>query len=292
MTPQPVVFECDGTPLVGLLHRAASPSKRGVLIVVGGGPQYRLGGHRQLLLWARRLAAAGFHVLRFDYRGMGDSYGEFRGFEHVDRDIAAALDAFNQQIPDLKEITLWGECDAASAILFSAWRHRAVRSLVLLNPWARTEAGQAKTILKHYYWERLRQPSFWKKLLTLRFNPFAAASSALSQIGKAMGSGASTAASETPDDESAKPLPDRLLNGFQRFDGRVMLVMSGLDNIAKEFDEVARSSQDWINAMNSPRMTRHDMPEADHTFSTAKDRDRVAELACQWLAGPGLEGSR
>jgi hypothetical protein len=59
--------------------------------------------------------------------------------------------------------------------------------------------------------------------------------------------------------------------------------MSGLDNIAREFDEVASSSPAWIAAMSAPSLTRHDLPDADHTFSSAKDRDRVAELALQWL---------
>jgi len=52
----------------------------GVLIVVGG-PQYRVGSHRQFLLLSRRLAAEGHPVMRFDYRGMGDASGAMRGFE-------------------------------------------------------------------------------------------------------------------------------------------------------------------------------------------------------------------
>ena len=46
-----------------------------------GGPQYRVGSHRQFTLMARAFAAAGYPVLRFDYRGIGDSEGESRGFE-------------------------------------------------------------------------------------------------------------------------------------------------------------------------------------------------------------------
>ena len=76
-----------------------------------GGPQYRVGSHRQFVLLARDLAADGFPVFRFDYRGMGDSEGEFRGFEHVEDDIAAAVEAFRSASPGLREIVLWGLCD-------------------------------------------------------------------------------------------------------------------------------------------------------------------------------------
>jgi alpha/beta superfamily hydrolase len=48
-----------------------------VLVIVGG-PQYRAGSHRQFTLLARSLAEQGFAVLRFDYRGMGDSTGAMR----------------------------------------------------------------------------------------------------------------------------------------------------------------------------------------------------------------------
>ncbi|KAB8057318.1 hydrolase 1, exosortase A system-associated, partial [Janthinobacterium violaceinigrum] len=58
--------------LVGILSLPAAPGPRGVLIVTGG-PQYRVGSHRQFVLLARALAAQGVPVLRFDLRGMGDS---------------------------------------------------------------------------------------------------------------------------------------------------------------------------------------------------------------------------
>ena len=52
-----IVFGCAGEELVGVVHPVASPVARGVLVVVGG-PQYRVGSHRQFVLLARRLAAA------------------------------------------------------------------------------------------------------------------------------------------------------------------------------------------------------------------------------------------
>src|SRR5262249_52771049 len=106
-------FTCRGDSLVAIYHQATGAPRRGVVIVVGG-PQYRVGSHRQFVLLARALAESGIPVLRFDYRGMGDSEGEFTGFEAIDLDIAAAIDAFVARCPSLREIVLWGLCDAAS----------------------------------------------------------------------------------------------------------------------------------------------------------------------------------
>jgi hypothetical protein len=90
---QASTFACEGEWLVGIVSRPPQPRPRGVLIVVGG-PQYRVGSHRQFALLANRLAGQGTPVMRFDYRGMGDSSGESRDFEQVSPDLRAAVDAF------------------------------------------------------------------------------------------------------------------------------------------------------------------------------------------------------
>ncbi len=73
-------FTCADEYLFGILACPERPSDTGVVIVVGG-PQTRVGSHRQFVLLSRALAAAGYPVLRFDVRGMGDSSGEQRDFE-------------------------------------------------------------------------------------------------------------------------------------------------------------------------------------------------------------------
>ena len=68
-------FECGDDTCIGIVASNADVASRadiGVVIVVGG-PQYRVGSHRQFVTLARALAASGVPALRFDYRGMGDS---------------------------------------------------------------------------------------------------------------------------------------------------------------------------------------------------------------------------
>lgn len=280
-------FECQGVPLIGILHPARQPgAKRAVLMVVGGGPQYRAGGHRQLVLWARRLADEGFPVLRFDYRGMGDSHGKFLGFEHADEDIRAGVDQLLKEAPSVEDVILWGECDAASAILFYAYRDARVKGLTLLNPWARTEAGQAKTVLRHYYFDRLRQVSFWRKVFSFQLDFAGSIRSALSLISAAKG----TQGSYEPQAESptapllrTASLPDKLYTGFNRFKGPVMLVISGRDLIAREFEDLIRNSPPWQQAIAAKPITRFDLKGADHTFSSKEWRDQVVNWGIGWL---------
>lgn len=286
MTETALAFDCAGDTLVGVLHPAAAAARRGVVFVVGGGPQCRVGGHRQLTLWARRLAAEGFPSLRFDYRGMGDSHGEFRGFEDCDEDIRCAIDRFVASVPGgLDEVVLWGECDAASAILFYAFRDARVKGIVLLNPWVHTEAGQAQVMLRFYYLQRLLQPSFWRKVFSGRFNPVASLSSLLQTVRQSRGT---AAAAPAPDALLAAiprelPLPQRLLLGMQRFAGPVLLVLSGRDLIAREFETAAAASPAWQQQLGRAGVTRRDLPEADHTFSSAAQRTQVVDWGLGWL---------
>ena len=281
-------FTCGGDTLVGILSPSASPAARGVLVIVGG-PQYRAGSHRQFTLLARQLAARGIPVLRFDYRGMGDSEGAARGFEQVEDDIAAAIDAFQAAVPGLREVVLWGLCDGAAAALFYGHRDGRVQGLVLLNPWARTATGLARSTLKHYYWQRLRDPALWRKLLSGRFAAGAALRSLLGTLGAArQPAGAPAAAAPAiPRDGSAPPLsadlPARLLEAMQRFRGRVLFIFSGADLTAQEFLDMTKASPRWQQLLAGPAVQQHTLAAADHTFSTRAWRDQVADWTANWV---------
>lgn len=287
MNETAVRFDCKGDSLVGILHRPSGNPTRGILIAVAGGPQYRVGGHRQLVLWARRMAAEGYAVFRFDYRGWGDSHGEFHDFDSVDDDIYAAMNRFKAEVPELTEIVMWGECNAASAILFYAHGDSRVKGLVLLNPWVRTAEGQAKTIVRHYYAQRLRDPSFWKKLFTGNFNLLKSLESALKLFVQSRNKSSATQQIVAPSITAELPrhlaLPDRMLLGLSRFSGHILLVMSGRDLIAREFDEWVRGSPGWQEQLATKRVTRRDFADADHTFSSAAARNQVVEWGLLWL---------
>ncbi|RJG07065.1 hydrolase 1, exosortase A system-associated [Noviherbaspirillum cavernae] len=272
-----VGFACHDAQLCGILSLPRQPVSRGVLIVVGG-PQYRAGSHRQFTLLARFLAARGIPVFRFDYRGMGDSGGDARSFEDVGDDLRTAIDKFSETMPGLAEVVIWGLCDAASAALFYAHQDRRVTGLVLLNPWVRTEQGIAKTYLKHYYRSRFFERALWDKVLRGRFDWLAAARSfsALVREGFGRQRGTMGAACDAP-------LPQRMLDGFRRFDGRVLLILSGNDLTAKEFLELADGSRDWQGLLKSRRVQRHDLPLANHTFARREWRDQVAAWTHDWM---------
>jgi exosortase A-associated hydrolase 1 len=281
----PVRFRCEADWLNAIVHRPAQPLARGVLVIVGG-PQHRVGSHRQFVLLARALAEQGIATMRFDYRGMGDSGGMPHTFEQIDADIDAAIKAFVAHVPQLKEVVLWGLCDAASAALFYASRSGRgedpmVVGLVLLNPWVRTEAGIAGAYLRHYYLARVVDADFWRKVFRGEVKVASVVKSIVSMVITRLGwSGVGEA--EQPRDKSA-PLPDRMLSALRGFSGRVLLILSGDDLTAEEFRHAAKSSREWRNALGATRVTRQELAAANHTFARKEWRDQVIAWTDQWL---------
>jgi exosortase A-associated hydrolase 1 len=272
MTEIPIVFECHKKRLIGMIHQANTDKSIGVLIIVGG-VQTRVGSHRQFVLLARQLAKQGFTTMRFDVRGLGDSEGDYQGFEKIDDDIGAAIDYFFEIYPTLKHVVLWGLCDAASAALFYSHHDARVKGLVLLNPWVFTENGAAKTVLKHYYFQRLTSHDLWQKLFCFKFNYWHSFLAFVSHIKKTLISKKTT----TID------LPTRMRDCFEKFENSILLILSGNDLTATEFKETVKSDLKWQTLLNHSRVNRYDIAEADHTFSSSEWRNQVENLTTNWL---------
>ena len=209
-------------------------------------------------LLARALAAAGFPAFRFDYRGMGDSVGETRTFEHIRTDIFAAMDAFQTE-SGIARVVLWGLCDGASAAWMDGADDSRVAGIVALNPWARSPQGEAATRLKHYYLRRLLSPEFWRKVLSGRFS--------LRQRAGEL-AGAVQSATRPANAGSAIEYLQRMEDGWRRFTAPVLVILSGNDYTAREFEGWVAGSgtRKELLARGSSTLP---LPEADHTFSSS-----------------------
>jgi len=273
-----VVFDCAGDPLVGVVHAPADLCGTTGVVVVVGGPQYRAGSHRQFLQLARHLAAAGYPVLRFDYRGMGDSGGQPRDFRGVDEDIRAAVDALLATDPRLRSVVLFGLCDAASAALMYAASDPRVRGLMLANPWVRTEVGLAQAYVEQYYGGRFLQLTFWRKLLSGRLNLRASVGGLLRAVRLSRGGRAADGGRAAPGFIGA------MLRGWQSFRGPVLLLVSGRDLTAQEFVTLCREDGGWHQLLARGDVSRQELPEADHTFSSAASTESANRACSRWLS--------
>lgn len=299
-TVTPLTFECRGESLMGLLHApdeaAGNAAELGIVVVVGG-PQYRVGSHRQFVLLARDLCNAGYPVLRFDYRGMGDSGGDYPGeadyvgLGTIDDDIRAAIDTLVERHRGVRRVALWGLCDAASAIAFYASRDPRVAGIALLNPWVRTEAGLAQTHLRHHYGRRALSAEFWRRVrrgevdLVRSSREFAATTwTWLRQAAARFIAGGPTEAFEDAPD---LPLPERVLRALRRYRGRVLVILSGQDVTGSEFDRMVLARPAMAEWARRPEVAVERMDAANHTYSRAVWREQVHTWTRDWLVELG-----
>lgn len=279
MNERAISFDCAGNSTVGIVHAPNAYSDLGVVVVVGG-PQYRVGSHRQFVQLARALAAAGHAVIRFDVRGMGDSDGAPRGFEDINADIGAAIDALLAHAPGVRQVALWGLCDGASAALLYVQSTRDVRvaGICAVNPWVRSEVGLARAQVKHYYLDRVLAREFWVKLLRggVGLSALRELSSKLVLVTRSTGTSAT---------HCGEAFTERMAFACENLPlGGLFMILSENDLTAKEFaDHIALSSR-WERALRTVAAQRCEIRGADHTFSALDAQTEVATQTIRWLA--------
>lgn len=219
MTRRHLTFACEGAELVATIDEAAGDT---ALLIVSGGNETRAGAWNSQALLAARVAAAGYPVLRFDRRGVGDSDGENRGFRASGPDIAAALSALRTECPQVSRVLGFGNCDAASALMLGGGA--GFEGLVLSNPWTFDEeaADEAPAeVVRNHYRRRLADPAALKRLLTGKV-----------AIGPLL---RSLVAAARPAPAAPKGLGAEMATGLAGFPGAVQFLIAGRDRTGLAF---------------------------------------------------------
>lgn len=197
MIEEAVSFQnAAGDTLRGILHRPAISAPRSPAVLwLSAGQKVRQGAWRMNVVIARRLAAQGVAVLRFDYHGIGDSEGVDRhgqfvmdlygtiqtgGFKH---DVVAAARCLRERVGP-RPLILGGLCGGAVSALFASSLIEDLASLLLVDlpvtissaarqryleehpeELVRARPGEAETVMALYL-RRLLDPAAWRRLLS------------------------------------------------------------------------------------------------------------------------------
>lgn len=132
---QPFYFGRSPRRLFGVYAPpSARPTNRGVVLCYPWGQEY-LRAHRSFRVLADSMAGKGFHVLRFDYFGTGDSAGEGRDVEFagLQADTAVAV-AELKGISGIRRVGLLGLRLGAPVAAAVASRDPQVRKVALWDP--------------------------------------------------------------------------------------------------------------------------------------------------------------
>lgn len=166
--------------LFGILSRPLAETGAPVVVMFNAGSNHHVGGFQLYVKLARRLAAQGFPVLRFDIGGIGDSVlpaGERENHPyppHALTDATQAFDYLRRQF-GYRRIVPLGHCSGAHAGFHAGLNivsHELVE-LIQINPLAfyweegmgLETAGQEQFVAVSYYGQSARSLAKWSKLL-------------------------------------------------------------------------------------------------------------------------------
>ena len=138
---EPVCFSSEGQHIIGVVHRPPEAGPTGVPVVVmcHGFTGHKVEAHRIFVKTARSLAQVGVASLRFDFRGSGDSAGEFDEVtvEGEVRDALAAIAYARRHVG--RPVALLGLSLGGMVATLAAQRDGDVAALVLWAPVARPD---------------------------------------------------------------------------------------------------------------------------------------------------------
>ncbi len=255
-----VTFENEGQLLHGMLHIPDHGTRHACVIFLHDYTSNRIGDHCIFVKAARYLCERGFVCLRFDFRGSGESEGDFAEMT-LDSEISDALAAIdlvrNSDDFDVSAIGLLGQSLGGSVALCVAGDAQ-VSSLALWAP----------TIFVDYLVERggevVKDPYAW---LPQTYQE------ALKKVGKIDIGGFLRGRAFF---ESLKRIDP--LESLARYNGPVLVIHGGEDSVVSPLN----SELIYDNVIGRRRLVLID--DADHTFSSTVWEKQVIEETYQWLA--------
>ena len=155
--------------LVGVLSEPARGAAKGgapAVILLNSGILHHVGACRIHVRLARALAEAGYHALRFDHAGIGDSdvRRDSLPFEKgAVLDVQEAMD-YLAASKGIKEFVLFGLCSGADMAFRTAGADARVVGVVQLDAFAYRTPGY----YLHHYGPRLASLSVWKNFVRRR----------------------------------------------------------------------------------------------------------------------------
>ncbi len=156
---RPVYIPAGMETLFGVLTPPGGATNGIAVVILSGGDEIPCTNRNRVSVRvARGLAARGFHVLRVDYRGIGESTGEDAGYSLTSlavQDLQAAVQWLERE--GLADVVLVGSCFGARTCLACAGEITGLRGVALISsPVIDTRPSEATGIPLSLFVKRMK----------------------------------------------------------------------------------------------------------------------------------------
>jgi pimeloyl-ACP methyl ester carboxylesterase len=263
--------------LTGILSEPDKEKKRdgapGVLLL-NSGILHRVGACRLHVQMARRLADEGFHALRFDFSGIGDSEARKDALsfeESAPLEVREAMD-YLAATKGIGAFALVGLCSGADVAFFTARQDERVAALGQLDAWPyRTRRSYV-----NHYGRRLRQPDVWSNFIRTRMERI---------LGK-------DAACDVPEEDMELPTyvrecPPReeVAGSLGEMVGRGVHLLHVYTGGQEDYNYRRQFIDAFPEVDFGSRLTLEHMPDADHIFTGLEHQRQVVAMVSAWMDG-------
>lgn len=271
--------------LVGILTNPAEPATGRDLpgvILLNAGIVHRVGPQRIYVKIARRLAAMGFVVLRFDFSGVGDSTVRQDNLPFEKSVVSEAQDAMNYLGAErgVARFILAGLCSGADFALHTACCDSRVVGAVLLN--AQGDQLDTGDELRNYFLIRRKARNLWRGAL-FNYRTWWRAVTGRVEYGDIIRVLAFTFRGKFAHEKRAVPGTSQHAANVLRVVGRgvrLLFVFSdgdaGLDHLQAVLGGELRQ------LCSSGKVGFHVIPRSDHLFALLSNQEHLFKIVCDW----------
>lgn len=166
----PVFFPAGEESLFGIVTEpSVAPLGQAVIMLAGGGLNTSVNRNRLWVILCRRLAAQGYHTMRFDYHGVGESTGAFRQRRFAEpfvEDVEGAVRHLRGM--GIDRFIIVGSCFGARTALAAAPGIEGVEGVVLVaapvSDLQQGEGAASRGVTRLGLWAYLRRGFQWRVL--------------------------------------------------------------------------------------------------------------------------------
>jgi pimeloyl-ACP methyl ester carboxylesterase len=266
--------------LVGVLTEAAPSSSsagRPAVIFLNSGILHRVGSCRLHVRMARAFSAAGFHSLRFDFSGIGDSDQRRDSLSFEESAVVETREAMDYiaKAKGVQSFILIGLCSGADMAHETAVADERVAGLLLLDAWAYKNLAYKV----RRYGPRLLDVRAWKHSIGIRWRMLRGTH----KDTRLCVPGSEGVEYEVPKYVRVFPPRERVERDLQGFVARGIAMYNIWTGGLEEYNHEGQHAATFRDVPFNGRLREQWIPDADHIVTGLEHQERVTAESVSWL---------